>query len=215
MKFKISIVILMLFSFFNIGAASNIKINSKSFCYIESICMTKSEFVENGVKLQYKINTNIEDERKRVESYFINNRFNKSKTDELKFCKELLNVDCNLWSDSSYTYVDIVAVNTNKNCNSFELTNTVKGLLNYKCISVQYFNYYKGKTNDDIKEKSKNKINELSELLNLNKVDILELSNGCTGNAYYKDKVKINIATSTYDTGSYIIVGTPIIFTTY
>ena len=40
------------------------------------------------------------------------------------------------------------------------------------------------------------------------------VDNGYTGTAKYKNE-KINFAINNYDTGSYIIIGTPIIFTTY
>ena len=44
---------------------------------------------------------------------------------------------------------------------------------------------------------------------------MLDLNNGYTGRGYCSDGEKINFAISNYNTGAYIIIGTPIIFATY
>lgn len=43
----------------------------------------------------------------------------------------------------------------------------------------------------------------------------MKISNGYSGTGYLNDGEKINFALVDYDTGSHIIIGTPIIFTTY
>lgn len=212
MKIKISIVLLILFSFFNIGAASSTNIKAYEFDKVKSVCMSESEFVESGVKLQYKTTTSLEDEKERVTNLFTKNNF--SMEEELIFSRELIKVECNLWKDSFYTYVDVILTSKDKKYSSLELTNIIKKLININCEEVQFFYYYKGKTYEDSNVKYDRQINKISQVLNFDEVDILELNNGCTGNAYY-NKMKINFATSIYDTGSYIIIGTPIIFTTY
>lgn len=65
MKIKISIIVLVLLSFFNIGAVSNNNIKSYSFDNLESVYINKSEFVENGSKIQYRTKNSIEQEKER------------------------------------------------------------------------------------------------------------------------------------------------------
>jgi hypothetical protein len=49
----------------------------------------------------------------------------------------------------------------------------------------------------------------------IRKINILKINNGYTGTGYLSNGEKINFALVKYNTGSYIIIGTPIIFTTY
>ena len=49
---------------------------------------------------------------------------------------------------------------------------------------------------------------------NLKGVQTININNGYAGIAKYKNE-KINFAINNYDTGSYLVIGTPIIFTTY
>ena len=44
---------------------------------------------------------------------------------------------------------------------------------------------------------------------------ILEISNGSIAKATLMDGTNINIGQISYDTGSYLIIGTPVIFITY
>ncbi|HCW53011.1 MAG TPA: hypothetical protein DG753_04565, partial [Clostridium sp.] len=66
MKIRISIVILILISFLNIGAFSGDFLNGYSFNELETECLSKSEFVENGVKIQYKTKTDKDTEKNKI-----------------------------------------------------------------------------------------------------------------------------------------------------
>ncbi len=74
---------------------------------------------------------------------------------------------------------------------------------------VQIFLYYKGRIDND---KSLNDFNDLTSLTNLN---MLSISNGYTGTGISELGEKMNFALVSYNDRSYIIIGTPIIFTTY
>ena len=88
----------------------------------------------------------------------------------------------------------------------------LKGLdTNTVYLEKQYFSYYKGKLsscNKEIKE-------ELIKKSGIEKETILEISNGYAGVGSLRDDEKVNFAFTNYDTGSYVIIGTPIIFETY
>lgn len=57
--------------------------------------------------------------------------------------------------------------------------------------------------------------NGLVSEYNIRKAQLMKISNGYSGTGYLNDGEKINFALVDYDTGSHIIIGTPIIFTTY
>ena len=49
----------------------------------------------------------------------------------------------------------------------------------------------------------------------IKKINLLKINNGYAGTGYLNNEDKINFALIRYDTGSHIIIGTPIIFATY
>jgi hypothetical protein len=58
----------------------------------------------------------------------------------------------------------------------------------------------------------------MDKLFNQNHIEniqLLNINNGYTGTGYLSNGDKVNFALSKYDTGSHIIIGTPIIFATY
>ncbi|MBE6062239.1 MAG: hypothetical protein E7207_01460 [Clostridium butyricum] len=215
MRFKFSIVILILISFFNIGAFSENLVNEYSFNELENLCFAKNKFVENGVKVQYKTNIDKDTEEKKITNYFKEIGLNEKSSDKLNYVNDALKVEADIWNDKLYTYVNVTLINTDVSYKTLELQNIVGKLIDKNSKEVQYFCYYKGKT-DDIEKEYNTKILEkiMSESI-LKKADILEVHNGYTGNVVLKDSQKINFAITRYDTGTYLIVGTPVIFAAY
>ena len=58
-------------------------------------------------------------------------------------------------------------------------------------------------------------IDKLANENNIQKTNLLKINNGYTGTGYLSNGDKINFALIRYNTGSHIIIGTPIIFATY
>ena len=56
---------------------------------------------------------------------------------------------------------------------------------------------------------------DLEKNLNIKVNEYLDINNGCVAEATFEDNQHINIGQIKYDTGSYLIIGTPIIFVTY
>ena len=69
---------------------------------------------------------------------------------------------------------------------------------------MRYFEYYKGRIN------SLNDIEKLELEENL-----IQVHNGYVGKSTLKSGERISYAIMKYNTGLYVIIGTPIIFTTY
>ena len=216
MNIKISIVILILLSFFNIGAISNGVNNTKnSFSVLETNIKNISEFQENGAKLQYKTKDNIRKESDRIKEYLIN-KINGSYREINKNQFEIFNNDfctnIKMWCEDKYTYVEITLINKSDKYTTADLKNILKKLENQKSKNKQYFLYYEGKE----KELDNNySIDKLANENNVQKINLLNINNGYTGTGYLSNGDKANFALTKYNTGSYIIIGTPTIFATY
>lgn len=215
MRLKFSIVILILISFLNIGAFSGSLVNDISFTGLESQCLCKSEFVENGVKVQYKTKTDKNTEEEKVRNYFLQDGLKVNSSSNLKFYSDKVNVETNLWNDDLYTYVNVTLINKDASYMTLELQNIIGELIDKDSEEVQYFSYYKGKVDETGQVDSRKILEEIMSESILNGADILELYNGYAGKTTIKDGKELNFALCRYNTGTYIIIATPIIFAAY
>jgi hypothetical protein len=216
MNIKISVAIFILLSFFNIGAISNDSILTKNpFDSIEKNIRNISEFEENGVKLQYKTQDNMETENARIRGYLIQNvsgDYKEIQKDQFEILNKDLDINIKSWCEDRYTYVEVIIINKNAQYTTKYLKNILEKLENKESEDVQYFLYCEGKgitaNNNDF----------MYKLINQNHIknaQLLEINNGYTGTGYLDNGDKVNFALSKYNTGSHIIIGTPIIFATY
>ena len=213
MRLRISIIILILLSFFNIGAFSSDKRKINCFNDLEYACINNSKFVENGIKIQYKTKKDKQNEIYRINQYFSNgNVYNCEQLAEnkIKLYDKDIKIEIESWADSKYSYVTMTLVNNNELYRTEDLLGVFKELINKECEDIQYYRYYKGKVTSNSEEEYMDNISNC-----ISKFQILELSNGYTGSGYCTNGEKINFTISNYDTGAYMIIGTPIIFTTY
>lgn len=216
MRLRFSVVILILISFLNIGAFSESTVdNSISFNQLESKCVNMSEFIENGVKVQYKTKKDKDTEEKRVKEYFLQCNSNLNSPNNLEFYNDKISVETNLWSDGLYTYVNVTLINQDIHYMTLKLQNIIKNLMDKDSEEIQFFSYYKGKVDEAGQINSKKILDEIMSESKINEADILEVYNGYVGNTVIKNNEKLNFAISNYDTGTYIIIATPIIFTAY
>jgi len=216
MNIKISILIFVLLSFLNIGAISNERSNTKnSFSVLETNITNISEFQENGAKLQYKTKNNIEKESARIKEN-LNNNINGSYREINKSQFEIFNnnfyTNIKMWYEDKYTYVEITLINKSAKYTTVDIKNILRKLENQESENTKYFFYYEGKE----KELDNNySIDKLINENNIQKTNLLKINNGYTGTGYLSNGEKINFALIRYNTGSHIIIGTPIIFATY
>ena len=214
MKIKISMLLLILVSLNNMGAVCNYKQNNKNFFDLELYMESQSCFVENGIKLQYRVNNNIENESSYIKDYLIKNmKTSCSNVDKnhFYFVNNDFTININMWTESNYTHVEIILLNSNNKYNSSELMKFLEELECNDFEDVQYFLYYKGKIDDlDYEKKEDLLINA-----GIQNINILSINNGYTGVGNFIDGKKVNFALVDYGTGYYVIIGTPIIFMAY
>ena len=215
MRLRFSVVILILISFLNIGAFSESTGSSVSFNQLESKCLNMSEFIENGVKVQYKIKKDKETEEERIRDYFLKCSLNTNSSNNSRFYNDKVSVKTNLWKDSLYTYVNVTLINQDIHYMTLKLQNIIKNLMDKDSEEIQFFSYYKGKVDEAGQINSKKILDEIMSESKINEADILEVYNGYVGNTVIKNNEKLNFAISNYDTGTYIIIATPIIFAAY
>ncbi|MDY4079703.1 MAG: hypothetical protein SOY42_13150 [Clostridium sp.] len=211
MKHKLCLILFFVI-LFNCKEAFSIEKLSKALYLDEQFIVKYDSFCENGVKCNYIINGKAENEINRINLLLlkykdlnnikINNNYLEAKTEDEEI--------------SIYTYtgkigckVEIKIVNYDKEDNINKLIKELIKLQNNNGNDIRYFSYIKSRVNN-IEETLKN----LENNKNLKGMQTININNGYTGIAKYKNE-KINFAINNYDTGSYLVIGTPIIFTTY
>ena len=151
----------------------------------------------------------------RVENEKIKKMFNeykcgendKNSIDNLDFYKGKQKVSAYLWYEGKELYAEIVMNNKDEELSTNDQYYLLSKLEDGNVTSKQYYYYYKGKIEKSV-------LNKMIEKEQMEKVNILKINNGYTGVAVL-NKEKINFAEVHYNTGSYIIIASPVIFTTY
>lgn len=188
--------------------------HSDNFDFMETEFMKASDFIQNGIKVEYSINQPANKEFSLLEENFKKNfGENVQSNDNNIFYKDSIKeIKAVVWRNNENTKVQIIYVNNDKNANTFQLKQELKQIQNIAAKNIKYFNFIKVKIIEDQKQ-------NILEILN-NKIDketleVLNIHNGSVGKAELYDGSKINIGFVKYDTGEYLIIGTPVIFVTY
>lgn len=188
--------------------------HSDNFDFMETEFMKASDFIQNGIKVEYSINQPANKEFSLLEENFKKNfGENVQSNDNNIFYKDSIKeIKAVVWRNNENTKVQIIYVNNDKNTNTFQLKQELKQIQNIAAKNIKYFNFIKVKIIEDQKQ-------NILEILN-NKIDketleVLNIHNGSVGKAELYDGSKINIGFVKYDTGEYLIIGTPVIFVTY
>ena len=211
MKLRVSIVILIMMSFLNMGYSCNILSYADSFCTLETNVIEKSTFVENAVEGQYKTKNNIYMECEKIGKVFSSLGFKKKESDSsnhLIFYKDKQRIEISQWKENDQSYINITIYNKDSQYKTVDLRKILYKIDDKDLVLNNCYSYYKGKTNGII-------IRELNDEGILRNSNLIKINNGYTGVANLNSGEQINFAEIKYDTGSYIIIATPIIFTTY
>ena len=211
-----NIFIVALFCFSLIFSPSTMNLDNKVYSKVEEeICNIE----EYGMKIEYITDVNIKDQFNNISYYIKIEDFDSivEKENEiyLNNSKEQFNLDINLIEENSKSRVQIVIVSKNR-----IYFNNIKEYFqvihNKNMKNIKYYTYIKGNIRennniDEIEEKliksiGKSKVKE-SKRINLEK--------GTTGIINLKSDYQFNYSIMTYEEDRKLILGTPIIFTTY
>ena len=211
-----NIFIAALFCFSLIFSPSTMNLDNKVYSKVEEeICNIE----EYGMKIEYITDESIKDQFNNISYYIKIEDFDSivEKENEiyLNNSKEQFNLDINLIEENSKSRVQIVIVSKNR-----IYFNNIKEYFqvihNKNMKNIKYYTYIKGNIRennniDEIEEKliksiGKSKVKE-SKRINLEK--------GTTGIINLKSDYQFNYSIMTYEEDRKLILGTPIIFTTY
>lgn len=211
---KIFFVFLLIFSLLIInGKEYECEAKKDLFNEVERYILDEYEFINNGIKLEYTIKTDINNEIERINKIFV------SKNDSIVTIgenwisaeSENINYSVNIYNYNELIKVEVVVINTDKALSESYLKLLVEEIRGTNFIDERYFSFIKGK----IKAEDKNIFEDIENKLKIKTSENLDISNGSIAKATMMDGTNINIGQITYDTGSYLIIGTPIIFVTY
>ena len=212
---KVLIVFLAIFSLLIINKPYLTYTNKLgSFDNIEKEIVNEYEFVENGVKVEYYSVNSLKDEQERIikllkDKYNADNKFNDN---NIKFCNEKINLDITMYDIDNKTKVQIVIINSDSKISTNNLLNMCKEIMDQKYQDMRYFAFIKERTDVDTKNSIPRSVIKNSKL---DTIRSLEINNGNVSNIIMDDNNSINIAQVNYNSGSYVIIGTPTIFITY
>lgn len=211
---KVFFVFLLIFSLLIIGG-KEYKCESKedSFSKIEGYVINNYDFVQNGIKLEYTVDEKLFKEYLRIKQFFEENNFLVLSTENNNITAESENIDysINICEYNDLIKVQVILINNDVSKSEEELKKLSQKIRNDNFINERYFSFIKGKLNTQ----DKNLIDDLEKNLNIKVNEYLDINNGCVAEATFEDNQHINIGQIKYDTGSYLIIGTPIIFVTY
>lgn len=202
MKKKVMILLFLILSMVTIGSTIGIQ----SYNELEERVRDITEFDSNGVRFEYISLNNLEKEKERIKDVYKNSYEITEAKNNMKLVKGMI-IEVNLWEQKGKTYVNLTINNENKSYSSRELKKELLKADNKEIENKKVFSFYKGKVLAGKKE-------ELLQIIKKDNDNNLKIENGYT----WKSKIgkeMVNFGMVNYDTGLHLIIGTPIIFTTY
>ncbi|MCI2777732.1 hypothetical protein ACQR22_08640 [Clostridium perfringens] len=211
-----NIFVAALFCFSLIFSPSTISLDNKVYSKIEEeICNIE----EYGMKIEYITDENIKDQFNNISDYIKIEDFDSivEKENEiyLNTSKEQFNLDINLIEENSKSRIQIVIVSKNR-IDFNNIKEYFQVIHNKNMKNIKYYTYIKGNIREN------NNIDEIEEKLmeSIGKSKIKEkqrinLEKGTTGIINLKSDYQFNYSIMTYEEDRKLILGTPIIFTTY
>ena len=211
-----NIFIVALFCFSLIFSPSTMNLDNKVYSKVEEeICNIE----EYGMKIEYITDVNIKDQFNNISYYIKIEDFDSivEKENEiyLNTSKEQFNLDINLIEENSKSRVQIVIVSKNR-IDFNDIKEYFQVIHNKNMKNIKYYTYIKGNIREN------NNIEEIEEKLikSIGKSKVKEskrinLEKGTTGIINLKSDYQFNYSIMTYEEDRKLILGTPIIFTTY
>ncbi|EOR21304.1 MULTISPECIES: hypothetical protein [Clostridium] len=215
MKKMMKVISTIVLSLIVIGAVpTKSELPSDNFDFIENQIKESSEFIQNGIKVEYSVSQPISKEISRIEKYFNLNFHKNVQTDgnSIIYDDSTKQIKALVWSDNENTKVQIIYINNDKNANTFHLKKELNQMQNIAAKNIKYFNFIKVKI---IEERKQNLLEILKNNIDKDTLEIMDIHNGSVGKANLYDGNKVNIGFVKYDTGEYLVIGTPVIFITY
>lgn len=187
---------------------------SDNFYFLEDELINTGDFIENGVRVEYSSKNNLENEllviKKNLSDLFKEDVYIDNNT--IFFSDDQRDIKVLVWSSEEETKVQITYINNKKECTIRKMIKEMEQIQYFAAENIKYFNFVKVKI---IEEKKQDILDTLKENIEEKTLEELDIVNGKIGKGKLKDENKINFSFMSYDTGEYLIIGTPVIFITY
>lgn len=209
---RLRLIFIILFSLLIINGVEYQCYESKNYYEdMEEYLIQNYDFVQNGVKFEYITEESIEDEKNRIIEVLTNDFKNNIDifSNNIVCSTSNLNYNINLTNENK-TKVEVVIINNSEEFNSIELRQAIEKIKNEKCIDERSYYFSKVKIDEE-----KNILPFILDGVNEDTIEEVEISNGKVLKAEFIDGGKVNLGQINYNTGEYLIIGTPIIFVTY
>ena len=211
---KILIIFLGIFSLLIInGGYCLAKQDIESFSVIENRMSEEFHIVENGVKFQYFTNLSEKQENERIENCIVN-KYGVDvvkKGNNIKVESENVKLDISIYSIDDKTKVEIILINMDSSIKTESLLDIAKEIRSNEYTGTRIFQFVKYRTEYSAESIPKSIIENSKQ----DTIRSLEINNGKVSNIVMNDDKSINVAQVNYNSGSYLIIGTPTIFITY
>lgn len=211
-----NIFIAALFCFSLIFSPSTMNLDNKVYSKVEEeICNIE----EYGMKIEYITDENIRNQFENISDYIKIEDFDSivEKENEiyLNTSKEQFDLDINLIEENSKSRIQIVIVSKNRIYFN-DIKEYFQVIHNKNMKNIKYYTYIKGNIREN------NNIDEIEEKLiksigksKVKEIKRINLEKGTTGTINLKSDYQFNYSIMTYEEDRKLILGTPIIFTTY
>ena len=211
-----NIFVVALFCFSLIFSPSTNNLDNKVYSKVEEEIGNIEEY---GMKIEYITDENIKDQFNNISDYIKIEDFDSivEKENEiyLNTSKEQFNLDINLIEENSKSRVQIVIVSKNR-IDFNDIKEYFQVIHNKNMKNIKYYTYIKGNIREN------NNIDEIEEKLiksigksKVKEIKRINLEKGTTGIINLKSDYQFNYSIMTYEEDRKLILGTPIIFTTY
>ena len=181
------------------------------------------DFSENGLKLSYSTNKNLKEILESVNNLnlfyledilkaedVLGTNFYFEKSDYSKSIKILIGKE----KQKQNYNVEIEIIDKEDLINISLLKKELNKLLSDAC-SFNYFTFIKGKLENQSNDELEDNLFNILDCYNIQNKSSILLENGLTGIFTVQKKLKFNYSIMNYNDGTYLIVGSPIIFITY
>ena len=191
-----------------------IRQNSYDFFHLENNIINKAQLSQNGVRSEYVTKNNLEQELIIIKNNLKKNNYkNIIEKDNNIFIKDNdKDIEIYLWRYKNETKVQISYINNKKDITTLQLKEKIENIQDIAAKNIKYFNFIKVKI---IEENKKEILEIIKQSMKTDSLEVLNISNGIIAKGILKEGSRINFADITYDTGEYLILGTPVIFITY
>lgn len=211
-----NIFIAALFCFSLIFSPSTMNLDNKVYSKVEEESCNIEEY---GMKIEYITDENIKDQFNNISDYIKIEDFDSivEKENEiyLNTSKEQFDLDINLIEENSKSRIQIVIISKNRIYFN-DIKEYFQVIHNKNMKNIKYYTYIKGNIREN------NNIDEIEEKLiksigksKVKEIKRINLEKGTTGIINLKSDYQFNYSIMTYEEDRKLILGTPIIFTTY